>query len=496
MINSNVTPIRNKSQQLSQQKNIHHFCDDDKLKQYLESSLDVKVQVVNMVAWFNGRMLDCTLSQTTIGEKVKRSREQINRIMDELHDEGIIHKEAQRTIKDTCTYTAHPSLFGSLRRTFCKYMPSLQGLLLINLLSVANVTRLDINKDKDIFTSGRYTLISSNCQESPAGFKKDFLREERVRSYMLKKAYGDDPFGKAIRLVDEAIALTDYGKIKLCPFPDMVIMQALKELLASPVVIKDPVLWLFKYCVRLCKADNIRPNWQWYEQLARDFHMPKDQNLALTVTGRPFMSVQAAVQKKKEPRIYSSKGTTEPAGAAYVPFKPVIRPELDIVEEYLKFERHRLSDEGKSLELALGMKLSNPFLNRILDLKLPAEEYERLGIIKGGEVCRSSISSPASPVQSSKVPISSEKSGHHLPSSERFGISMQKTSMEITLPSIGQSTSISPFSAVNQDALKSDESSMISKSQLMSKNHSPGVPVSQTLSSLLTKISPKRSLST
>lgn len=488
----NNTIKNNTASQTSQQKtkaiDYSSFMSHCRLKDEVNFLNRTESSVLDVLMFLQSRGMRAYISQEGIARRIGIGREHCNRVIRKLCEMGFMAKISQaRPVKGyTCTYFVNPGFFGIFRYVFSKQFPALRGLLLVMLVPLMYVTQSKDNGNINSFRFGRYTTDSRYCQESPNEKQKSFQEERRVamKRKLFYQVYGNDPYGKAIRMVNDVIPLTEFGKIKLSAFPEKILMQSLSALLESAVPIKNPVLWLFKASVSRCHHAGIIPNWEWMQQLMRDYGMSKDQGLELSVNNARFVPV-VEVKKKEvsstgKPLVYKQDvgGLIGDSRKVYVPEE---RPERNVIEEYLKYEQYRTTDEYKACCKALGGQIKNPFLESILSMNLPAEEYARLGITPKGEaVCPSSTLSLENPVQRLEPTKQDEMSGHPINSIRLTGTFTSCHSVMNQLLST-LSTSISrsiSFRGLEQKENQNTNTSQPTCPQKMSPSSGP--PFSQT----------------
>lgn len=439
------TTGRNLRQVFSSEKITSSFCPLDTLSEKASSLSKRERHIVNEVAFFNKKGLSAFFSQETLGRAVGIGRQRTNVLVRNLCSLGMISKTSRYVStpdgrrNKTSVYQVHPGFFGYLRESLGRYIPNLLGLTLASLISLGYVDKIkafrphatQLKKEEKYisYRFGSYTHdlvrdVSNGSQVSTGFYKK---KSRRLVMNAIKHFYGENPFGAAIEKVATVMPLTNWGKIKLSPFKDPVILNALKALLDSQVEIKQPVLWLFKKCIEESRRLKIHINWDWMKQLAIAYKMPIEQNLVLVRGNWTFVPTTKIPRKNKYPQNSYQQKHKEPSLGYHQPAEKVIIRDVNPITDYLQFKERMKDDtvraKHKESERLLGWNVEEMLLKKVCALNLTPEEYEAHGLERS--ICQSFMSSPENPVPSAREPQEKILSPH-LENEKSSGMSMLK----------------------------------------------------------------------
>lgn len=133
----------------------------------------------------------------------------------------------------------------------------------------------------------------------------------------------------ALRKVTNRLNLTKWGQIKLCSFPDDVLLKALECYEKYGSNIKDPFNYLFMYCKEYCAGADIEIDWNQYYQLKEHYKMP-DNSIFIAQAKPPVY------QTNYSPRNLSSysKQASKERSQRWAQLEPEAQERLNNTQQY------------------------------------------------------------------------------------------------------------------------------------------------------------------
>lgn len=323
-----------------------------------------KLSLLKQLLYFSERYPSIFLSQGRFAQLCGLSREYVNRSFSFFEEKGILkmlyrHKTSSK-YKLTDVFTKE---FKAKISIYFRVFP----LTLILSISAPNAA---LGKKSLKIYKGEYNYINTRSVEreftnarvyenGKTAFKKE---EERTRVMLLpsdkKKileqlSHGIRPDNfpsQAVRSIAD-IPLSRYGQIKLSAFPDFVLKKALQET-RTMKFLKDPFSYLFSRCIKLCREQNITPDFSWVDSLKRALKMDDSMSPVLAKPSRSISTLENAIisnreiiAKYKKDNISSDDGLLK--AEDYIYEKTANNPGLKVVFQYLfvNIEKHKQSKQ-------------------------------------------------------------------------------------------------------------------------------------------------------
>lgn len=266
-----------------------------------------KIAVLNAILHYSNCYNQLFPSQERIAQRAKCTRQYVNMVLKEFEIQGILIKVYRKM--ESCIYKLNPLFYlKRLREKLKEFFPAFRWVprkLLIPFLLYNSIWTgaqilfkiVDLTlslKRREIYIypfclSVRQGSVRARGADGQKKTKKWKENLQPVRKMKPKRrtsmeqftqiAYPDSPIPPYIREVSE-ISLSKWGQMKLTCFPADAVQYA-RGKIALFKKARNPFAYFFTCALEYCKANDIRPDWTWMENLCKKYCLTEDKPLLL-----------------------------------------------------------------------------------------------------------------------------------------------------------------------------------------------------------------------
>lgn len=264
----------------------------DPIKYLLDNYTEDKLAVLNDFLVWNESYEDMYSAQSTIAQRLGKSRGFVNKTIGLFVDLGLLasnyrHKtscqyKVSNWLKDVKVRAALSSILSAFVlfpvpiRSETKLEPINWALLKTVQMARWNGT---ITQQKDIFKYNNQVII-------PYKETSDYISKLQRDIMIIPRSTIHDAAHQHIYEIPEILKnvpelnLSKWGQIKLSCFPEKAIEYAYKQVEYAKHM-DDKFRWFFKLCRDWCDDNGVRPNWERSQRLSRSYCMPDNARMVL-----------------------------------------------------------------------------------------------------------------------------------------------------------------------------------------------------------------------
>lgn len=271
--------------------------------QFTESQL----AILNHFFYLDGRHKEIYVPQGKVGAFAGLSREYVNRCLLIFEQYGII-KIINRGVKKTCIYKIADYFRDPINRsklvsffacfTFMPFSAYVcRGGVWQKRDQIEKVTQL---YNKSIYSSNLSSFIQHSSSSSPINlFQQQSPQQADIQNSITyveccrKRENMDEQVIRPSILALKSLNLTLSGQVTLMQFPDEAITYAAAAL-KKAYGVKDPLRFFLKQCHDYCKDNNLKRDYNAYNELLQTYKLP--ENAKLTNSTLPVSRSQPVTQ--------------------------------------------------------------------------------------------------------------------------------------------------------------------------------------------------------
>lgn len=245
-------------------------CDPKPLEEVVSNPVEffskftrAELEVLNYLLVWSNSYKSMYFTQSTIAQGIGYSRRHVNSALALFEAAGVIasnYRHKTSNLYKISSWFNDLNLRESLRSFFRAFVWFPIALLTPDITGSVTQERYHLSYNNHVYNS-----LTSLAEDLAA---------------MLKVNDKPNPISQAIRDI-KGLPLSRWGQIKLCAFPDAAINYAANQLQYAKQV-PDKFRWFFSLCQQWCDANNIRPNYQKSDLLAKNYKMPDYANMLLS----------------------------------------------------------------------------------------------------------------------------------------------------------------------------------------------------------------------
>ncbi len=308
--------------------------------------------VFDFLLCMNEKYRSIWCSQKYIGDYVGIGRQRCNRIIKQLVADGLI--ATRYHYKDTCEYKVssyfkNPSVRSQLMHHF-------RAFKILPLLLLASISSYSAQQATVLINQGNKDYNNNYTHpRARGGHLFSSTEKANIIDQITKGVYKGNPIDPSIRGLME-FHLTKWGQIKLSPFPPVAITHGRTKMAAMNGPIRSKFNCLYTICLNYCKDNDITPDWQWGDDLAKAYNMPKAPQWMYdpSIPPRRLSSIATTIQSSRA-RAASTPTTSATTRSGMHKIATGIQAQMNFVEYRerkqlsVKLELDKMSPEEREI---------------------------------------------------------------------------------------------------------------------------------------------------
>lgn len=231
-------------------------------------------------------------TQAHIAQKINLSVRQVQRLLDELIELGVIIKRYRHMT--SCEYRFNtffqiPSIRGIIRNIS-------KGAKFVSLALLLPFQRVEANelvpnqnsecrtRTLKVSYINRVTLqyyIKGSKRSPRLDSDSEFFESSMIN--FSKQLIQQKPFGAEIDRLGLILSLSDAGKVEFTRYPEEAVTHVMNMFLLLRKTVDNPIAWAHSVCIKYCNDNSKKIDWAYPHQLARtlglELHAPKIQSV-------------------------------------------------------------------------------------------------------------------------------------------------------------------------------------------------------------------------